>query len=194
MLSRLSRFFFQRNGWTVNPDIPEEIYQKCVMIGAPHTSGWDFFYSIGTFDQINVPLRFAAKIELKKPILGPMMERLGVIWIDRSKGASERDGISYVDQMAQLFEKYDQLTLAIAAEGTRSLTTRWKSGFYHVATIARVPIVLGYLDYVKKEAGFGKVIYPSGDMSADMKQIMDFYRDIPGKYPELFALDERFAS
>jgi hypothetical protein len=80
----------------------------------------------------------------------------------------------------------------VTAEGSRSLCRQWKTGFYYVALTASVPIVLAYLDYEKKEAGIGKVIYPSGDIAADMKDIMLFYKDIKAKFPEKFSLDERY--
>ena len=81
----------------------------------------------------------------------------------------------------------------VTPEGTRSLRTKWKTGFYHTAAGAGVPIALGYLDYKNKEAGVGKIIYPSGDMKRDMKEIMDFYKNIPAKFPEKFSVDTEFA-
>ena len=80
----------------------------------------------------------------------------------------------------------------ITPEGTRARRTQWKTGFYYAALKAGVPICLGYLDYAKKEAGVGPALYPTGNLEADMRKIMDFYRNIKGKYPELFSLDERF--
>ena len=65
-------------------------------------------------------------------------------------------------------------------------------GFYHAAKLANVPIAFGYLDYQKREAGVTKYILPSDDMEADMKQIMDFYKDKMGKYPDKFSLDLRY--
>ena len=193
MLKSLSNYFFNKNRWRINPNVPDEALNRCVMIAAPHTSGWDFFYTMATFDQLGVPMRFAAKKELKRPLLGPMMERMGVVWIDRSKAAGEREGKSYVELMAEVFDQHEKMVMLIAAEGSRSKRTKWKSGFYHVAQIAGVPITLGYLDYEKKEAGVGPAIYPSDDQAADMKKIMDFYRPIKGRRPELFALDERYS-
>src|SRR5690606_18805419 len=97
--------------------------------------------------------------------------------------------------MIGLFETHPgELALVVTPEGTRSLSKKWKSGFYHVALGANVPILLGYLDYDKREAGIGKVIHPSGDFEADMREIADFYRNISPKYPAKFSLDERFNS
>jgi 1-acyl-sn-glycerol-3-phosphate acyltransferase len=77
----------------------------------------------------------------------------------------------------------------VTPEGTRSLSTKWKSGFYYVALNAGVPITLGYLDYANKVAGVGKAVYPTGDYNKDMREIMDFYKDIKGRYPEKFSVD-----
>jgi len=86
--------------------------------------------------------------------------------------------------MIQLFKDHDQLMLAIPAEGTRSKVDKWKTGFYHVALGANVPVLLGYLDYKKKVAGFGPLIHLTGDPIKDANQIKDFYRNIEGKFPE----------
>lgn len=190
----MARYFFRLQGWNINPEVPHAVYERCVIIAAPHTSNWDFFHTIATFDKLKIPIRFAAKKELSQPILGPLMESLGAIWIDRSAKGKDQGRLSYVEQMAQLFEGREQLTLVIAAEGTRSLTTHWKTGFYHVARMAQVPIALGYLDYENRIAGIGTTIMPTDDMEADMKKIMDFYREATPRYPEKFALDARFVS
>jgi 1-acyl-sn-glycerol-3-phosphate acyltransferase len=97
-----------------------------------------------------------------------------------------------VQAMADLFKTHPRLVMLVTPEGTRSLQTEWKSGFYHVAVTAGVPIALAYLDYTKKEAGVGKIVYPSGDIAKDMKEIMDFYQNIQGKHPENFSVDQRY--
>jgi 1-acyl-sn-glycerol-3-phosphate acyltransferase len=94
-----------------------------------------------------------------------------------------------VDEMIQLFKDNEKLMLAIPAEGTRSKVEKWKTGFYHVALGANVPILLGYLDYKKKLAGFGPLIYLTGDPLIDANQIKDFYKTVTGKFPEKFNLE-----
>jgi hypothetical protein len=91
--------------------------------------------------------------------------------------------------MIELFSQNKELAVMVTPEGTRSLRTKWKTGFYHVAVGAKVPIALGYLDYKNKEAGVGKIIWPSGDMAKDMREIMAFYQNIQGKHPEKFSID-----
>ena len=82
--------------------------------------------------------------------------------------------------------------MMVTPEGTRARREHWKSGFYHIAIAANVPIALSYLDYKKKTAGVGKILYPSGNIEQDMREIMQFYADVSPKYPELFSLDTRY--
>jgi hypothetical protein len=95
--------------------------------------------------------------------------------------------------MANLFREHEKLAVLVTPEGSRSLRTEWKTGFYHVARLASVPMVLGYLDYQKKEAGIGKIIYPGEDMEKDMKEIMEFYKGINARFPEKFSTDLRYS-
>ena len=89
--------------------------------------------------------------------------------------------------MAGAFDDRDELALVAPAEGTRRYVEYWKSGFYHIATTAGVPIVTSYLDYSKKEGGFGRAFYPTGDLRKDMDAIRAFYDGRLGKYPERFG-------
>jgi 1-acyl-sn-glycerol-3-phosphate acyltransferase len=92
-----------------------------------------------------------------------------------------------VSTLAGLFEGRDQLGLVVPAEGTRSYVDHWKSGFYHIARQAGVPIVMSYLDYARRRGGFGPAFAPSGDIKADMDIVRAFYADKKGLYPELFG-------
>lgn len=178
-------------GWKFEESHPKELHEKCVMICAPHTSNWDYPIALAVMLQLGVKARYAMKKEMMGLPFGPIFKSLGAIAIDRQK--KEGDGKeSTVEAIADLFNKEDKLCLMIAAEGTRSLRTEWKTGFYYIALQAKVPICLGYLDYEKKIGGFGKVIYPTGDINADMKEIMEFFKDKKAKYPAKFSLDQRF--
>ena len=114
-----------------------------------------------------------------------VLKLFGVIPVDRSKttGSLSKKN-SMVDAMVQLFNDRDELVIMITPEGTRKYAKRWKSGFYHVAKRAGVPIVLGYLDYQKKHAGIGPVVHPGDDMDQDLETIREFYRGVKGKFPE----------
>jgi 1-acyl-sn-glycerol-3-phosphate acyltransferase len=89
--------------------------------------------------------------------------------------------------MARTFRESESLALVVPAEGTRGYTPHWKSGFYHIAQTAGVPIVLGYLDYARRRGGFGPAVHPNGDIRNDMDKIRTFYADKVGKYPDRFG-------
>lgn len=126
--------------------------------------------------------------------LGLIIRPLGGMAIDRRPRGDSGERPSYTQLMAELLEQHDEIAIMVTPEGTRSLRDKWKTGFYYAALEAKAPICLGYLDYSKKEAGVGGVIFPTGNIEADLKQIMDFYKSISGKYPDQFALDQRFTS
>lgn len=173
-------------------NVPPEAFHKCVMTAAPHTSLWDGIFALGAFLIMGIPLRYAIKKEFDYFPVGNLLSAAGALWIDRKHNAKDGKRQSYVDAMADVFAENEKIALMIAPEGTRSLTKEWKTGFYHVAKQAGVPITLGYLDYKKKQAGVGPAIYPGDNMEADLQQMMDFYREISGKYPEKFMLDIRY--
>ncbi len=185
MLKLIARFCFWLTGWTQVGVFPKDLKQA-VMIAAPHTSNWDFFYARAAFFIMDVPVRTTIKKEAMFFPLNLVLKFFGVIPIDRSRvagGLKKSSGM--VESMIQLFETRENLVILITPEGTRKYVPRWKTGFYHVAKGAGVPIVLGYLDYEKKHAGVGPIIYPGDNLEEDLAKIMEFYRGIKGKYPEL---------
>jgi hypothetical protein len=112
------------------------------------------------------------------PVIGPIGKFLGAIFIQRDKD------LNLVDQMVDEFEKRDQLVVVITPEGTRKRVDYWKSGFYHIALKAQVPIAVAVLDYKTKRSGIAKVFMPTGDIEADMKVISAAYEGVTGKYPK----------
>jgi 1-acyl-sn-glycerol-3-phosphate acyltransferase len=175
-------WLFKWKGWKMDVQLPDN-YDRCVVIAAPHTSNWDFLYSLAVFFHYKLPVKYLAKKELFRWPLKGIMEKTGGLPVYRNSKNK------LVDEMIQLFKDNEKLMLAIPAEGTRSRVKKWKTGFYHVALGANVPILLGYLDYKNKMAGFGPLIHLSGDPIKDANQIKDFYRTIEGKYPEKFNID-----
>ncbi len=164
-------------GWRC--DGPPPPYKKFVLIAAPHTTGWDLPFMLATSYVMDVPISWMGKHTLFQPPFGWLMRALGGIPIDR------RSRHNVVKQAVELFNASDDLVLAVPAEGTRARVELWKSGFYHIARGANVPIGLGFLDFEKKVCGLVKFITPTDDVRADMDQIREFYRNIRGKYPEL---------
>jgi 1-acyl-sn-glycerol-3-phosphate acyltransferase len=139
-------------------------------------------------------MRVAIKDNWTKFPFGLVVKPLGGVGIDRSPKKPGGQRRSQVEGMADLFKKYDDIGLVIAAEGTRKPVKKWKMGFYYVAKQAEVPILCGYLDYKNKIAGIGSyVFYAKDDMEGELKPVMDFYSGITGCNPEQFFVDERYA-
>lgn len=177
-------------GWKVKA-VQAELPQKCVVVAAPHTSNFDFLIARSAFEILEMPVRFTIKKEWMGFPLGWLLRALGAIAIDKSVRNGEKKGSS-VEAMAALFDSHEKLAILVTPEGTRSLRTEWRTGFYHVARQAGVPLVLGYLDYKKKEAGIGKIFFPGNDMEADMAMIMKFYSGVRARFPENFSTDIRY--
>ena len=189
MLKLLFKFLFKVKGWDLLKPAPKEAF-KCVMIAAPHTSNWDFVYAISAMDQLGLNPRFTIKKEFNIPILGRWITGLGALWIDRSQ-AKKRGMTGY---MASLFvENDDPLTVVVTPEGTRSAVREWKTGFYYVALEAGVPICCAFMDYQNLQTGIGMCFMPTGVIGDDMKRIMDYYKNIKGKFPDNFMTDIRYS-
>ena len=163
-------------GWRYEGEFPAN--KKFVIIGAPHTSNWDLPHLLATASQMGIKVHWLGKDAIfKKPFAG-LMRKLGGIPIDRSKATGA------VDQTIAVFDEYDEFYLVVPPEGTRGKVKYWKTGFYHIAHGAGVPIVLGFMDYSRKVAGVGPAIRTTGDYEADMKVIRAFYDTVKGKYPD----------
>jgi len=178
----LGRFALKVMGWKLVGEIPEGV-DKCVIPVAPHTCIEDFILGRLAYCSVDKPVKFLIKKEFfDNPILRPLLKKLGGIPVDRSRSNNT------VTQVAALFKEYDTLNIVITPEGTRKLVHHWKKGFYYIAEKAHVPIVLGFIDFKKKELGFGPMFYPSGNFDEDWKIMEKFYRGITAKYPERYNL------
>lgn len=179
MKKLLGHAFLKLLGWRSigrRPDLP-----KYVLIAAPHTSNWDFAFMLAFAWIDDVKLSWLGKHTLFRAPFGWFFRRTGGIPVDR------RSAQGLVGAVAQAFDRADELVVAIPPEGSRGRREYWKSGFYHLARTAQVPIVLGVLDYERRLGGFGPVVVPSGDVSADMDRVREYYADKRGKYPEHFG-------
>ncbi|ENZ83678.1 MULTISPECIES: lysophospholipid acyltransferase family protein [Caulobacter] len=168
---------FKLRGWRIEGEPPTT--RKFVIVAAPHTSNWDFVYFVGAADALGLDLSFIGKASLFKPPFDTMMRDLGGIPLDRERSKD------MVKAMIEEFARRDQFMLTIAPEGTRGKARQWKTGFYHIAVGAGVPIVLGMMDYRRKRVGLGPALYPTGDYEADMRRIAGFYETCTPKFPEL---------
>jgi 1-acyl-sn-glycerol-3-phosphate acyltransferase len=154
------------------PDTP-----KWVMIAAPHTSNWDFSVMLSVAFAFEIKLSWMGKNTLFKWPFGSFFRYLGGIPVNRSRSENA------VHRMVQLFNEVEALVLGIPPEGTRRKVRTWKTGFYHIAHGANVPIALGFIDYERKASGVGPIIQPTGDIDIDMKEIHAFYATVKGKHP-----------
>lgn len=180
VLRFLSRLFARMTGWRVVGPLPD--LPKYVIIAAYHTSNWDFVIGLCAAFMLRIKAYWIGKDNLFKPPFDRFFGWLGGIPINRNRSQN------MVDRIIEVFEENKDLIIALAPEGTRRKTHYWKSGFYHIALGARIPIVLAFIDYPTKSCGIGEVFYPTGDMEADMKKIRAFYSSFAGKFSELMTL------
>ncbi len=169
----ISWIAFKVTGWKLEGSLPKD--PKYVLIGAPHTSNWDFPLALATAFLIRLDFFWLGKHTIFKGPLNPLMRWLGGTPIDRSKSNN------VVQSTIDIFNSHDHLIITIAPEGTRSKVKEWKRGFYHIAHGANIPICMAYLDYEHGIVGFGPIFHPTGDVEKDIKEIQNFYKDIKGK-------------
>lgn len=166
-------------GWTMVGERPTA--KKMVLVAAPHTSNWDFVWVLACATHFQVRISWLGKHSLFKWPFGPFMRMLGGVPVQRHRRGN------MVEELIATFDEYEGLILTVPPEGTRRQTEYWKSGFYHIARGANVPILLSFLSYENKTGGFGPAVMPTRDVRADMDQIRDFYRDKAGKRADLFS-------
>lgn len=177
----LALIIFKVSGWRAAGQKPD--ISKYVIIAAPHTSNWDFVYTVCLAFILGIKPMIMMKGAWFRWPMGPFLRWLGAVPIDRSRAHN------VVAQSIRDFRKHEHMVLVVPPSGTRRKVAYWKSGFYHIARGAGVPVVLGYLDYRRKIGGIGPMVHITGHMAADMETIRDFYADIEGKYPAIHAFD-----
>jgi len=170
-------------GWKVKGEFPSEI-KKFVLIQAPHTSNMDFYVGHLYNFMVNMHPTVIIKKELFVFPLNLILRALGGIPIDRKSTKG------FVEQISEQFDKKEIFRLVFTPEGTRKKNGKWKNGFLRVAYAAKVPIVMTFIDYEKKELGVFGVYEPTNDMETDMQNIKNYYKDVKGKHPDQFSIDE----
>ncbi len=163
-------------GWHIINELPDD--KKYILIVAPHTSNWDFVYGVLAKWAVGLKVNFLGKDSLFKSPLGWWFKALGGIPVYRDQS------LNMVEQMVQQFSQRDRLILTMSPEGTRSRLNYWKSGFYHIACGAQVPIVMATLNFAEKQIKLGGRFMPQGDVVKDMDKVRAFYAGIEGKKPE----------
>jgi 1-acyl-sn-glycerol-3-phosphate acyltransferase len=178
MLKILSKLWLKFSGWSIGQGPPD--LKKFVMITAPHTSNWDFVFMISFASVFDMKMSWMGKHTLFNWPFGWFFTALGGVPINRTASTN------VVSQMAELFHNSERLILAIPAEGTRSYHDHWKSGFYHIAKAADVPIVPSILDYGRKHGHVGSPIFPTSAKQV-MADLSKQYESVTGKFPEKFS-------
>ncbi len=169
LLSFIARFFLRLRGWEVIGAPPKE--KKSVIISVPHETNWDFPLALSFAFVVGHKIYWMGKKSLFRWPFGGIMRWMGGIVVERSTKNN------MVEQMVQAYKEREELCIVVPPEGTRSNVKRWKTGFYHIAVGAKVPIILGFIDYKNKKGGFGPTFYPTGDIDADFKEIRRFYQE-----------------
>ncbi|MGL6069830.1 lysophospholipid acyltransferase family protein [Craterilacuibacter sp.] len=178
LMAWLSILFLKLAGWKIDGNFPA--IPKYVMIAAPHTSNWDFPVTLAVCFSKGAQVYWMGKHSLFTGPLGPVMRWLGGIPVNRSRNNS------LVQQIIDVYNESDKLVVIIPPEGTRAKVTEWKTGFYHIAKGAGVPVVPAYLDFSHKKAGIMSPFFLSEDMDADMVKIRGLFDGISGKRRDKF--------
>ena len=176
MVGSMLRWAGRRAGWRIVgalPDLP-----KYIILGAPHTSNWDFILFIWARAELRLTLGFLGKHTIFWWPLGALWRHMGGIPVER--GAR----LNVVEQVAERFRAADRMILAVSPEGTRKHTRAWKSGFYRIALKAGVPVVPGRLDYPSRTITIGSPQMMTGDVQTDLASFREFYASARGYRPE----------
>jgi 1-acyl-sn-glycerol-3-phosphate acyltransferase len=183
LLRAFSVVYLKLTGWKVLGALPADA-QRSVFIAAPHTSNWDLPYTLMVAFVLRLNIYWMGKASIFSFPFGPLMRWMGGISVDRAKSNNLVAASAEAIKQAQ-----GALQLIVPPEGTRSKTRYWKTGFYHIAVAAQVPIVMAYMDYERKISGLGPMFVPTGDLEADMLRIKAFYAPFKGKNAAQFEAD-----
>ena len=191
MISKFALWLFTLHGWKLeNEYIPKEVH-KCILVYAPHTSNWDFYFGVLGMTGWKIPVKFAIKEFWVKSPVGFLIKLLGGVGV-RRRNKSESNIDCQITRLAEVFKENEKIALIITPEGTRSKTTQWKTGFYRVAKEANVPIATLCADFDKRKVKFGPVYCPDEDLDKIMKSMMQLFSEGSGKNKNKFALDSRY--
>lgn len=181
IVRRIILWLYRWKGWKLEGALPAT--KKFVIAGAPHSSNWDFVFFTGATAKMGIKPNFMGKHSLFRWPMKRFMEDMGGIPVDR------RGRANYVEQVAAEFARRDELALVVAAEGSRTTDGTWKSGFYHIAVAAGVPIVPTWVCNKDMRLGFGPALLPSGDYPADLMKIARYMRSVLPEEPRFRMLE-----
>jgi 1-acyl-sn-glycerol-3-phosphate acyltransferase len=177
MTKTISRRILRWLGWRI--ELPyDELPPKYVLIAVPHTSNWDFPIGLLARAALGLDIKYVGKASLFRPPFGKLFRWLGGYPVDRSRSQG------YVEAVVQIFQEQERFAICIAPEGTRSRVERLKTGFYHIAKGAGVPIIMVKFDWKQRKLGISPPFYPTADQIADFEFIHQYFRGVEGKNPE----------
>lgn len=181
-MEKLCKGILKLLGWTVDSGIAPE--SKCILLGAPHTSIWDFAIAYLYYRSQGGHAKCMVKKEMFVPILGGIIRAMGGIPVDRSNSTS------MVHSVIRQINQSDSFHLAIAPEGTRKPVKRWKTGFHTIARNAGIPVYLAYFDWGTKHVGYKQKVELTDEPKADMARIQALYKEmnLTGKHPKKYVV------
>jgi len=171
----VARTFWALSRWRLSTE-PAPV-RPTVLIGAPHTSNWDFILMLAIAWRLGIDVRWLGKSSLFSGWRGPVMRALGGLPVDRA------DPGRVVEDVVARIHDGEVFGLVITPDGTRGAHTHWKSGFYRIARETGLPVTLGYVDRATMTAGLGPTLELTGDVGADMDLVRAFYADKGGFRP-----------
>lgn len=180
LLRRVSLVLLRLTGWRVDGEL-SPLAPRCVVIAAPHTSNWDFPYTLLGAFALGMHIRWLGKSTLFRPPFGPLMRWLGGIAVRRDRSTN-----LVASSIDALKAAPGPLQLVLAPEGTRAHTAQWKTGFHHIARGAGLPIQLSYLDWGQRRLGLGPLVEPTADVDGDIARIRAFYAPFKGRNADQF--------
>lgn len=177
----IGRAILRAAGWDLTGSIPD--IPRFVIIVAPHTSNWDFIIGLAAKWALGLNVKWLGKHTLFRPPLGWFMRAIGGLPVNR------KTANAIVDRSAAEFAKRDRLVFVLAPEGTRHKVQAWRSGFWHIARAADVPVVCAAIDWGRKTVRFGPTLHVQHDAepSVDIERMKSFYDDVRGRHPALQA-------
>ncbi len=176
MLQRFAVAALRLRGWRLSGAPPDR--KKFLVILAPHTCGWDLLLGLLAAAGFRLRISWLGKHTIFRWPVNGFLRRLGGIPVRRDSP----HGV--VGQVVAAFAAADSLVIGMTPEGTRTLIPCWKSGFYHIASDAGVPVVPASLDRATRRITLGPALELSGDVGRDMDAIRAFYAGACGVHAE----------
>ncbi len=180
LFRRICVLWFRSTGWKIPKRLPAGL-SNYILVVAPHTSNVDFFIGVAAREIMGLKVKYLAKKELFTFPIKRLLLNLGGVPVDRSKNTS------LVEQVTKRFADDPDFAITVTPEGTRSKVSKWKTGFYHIARAAHVPVVMVGFDYQKKWVILSEPFHLSGDKSAEISAMQKFAGNITPRYPRLAA-------